>query len=148
LAAPGGPPARCLLGCRRYRPGRHRGRDQGRARRDVRRHGEDGGGREGDRDQSGQVGAIAAYLNRLTVNPPGGQSSCPDQSLAGGTLTVTFRARAGGPALAQATAGLSGCAFLSYATTALAQLAVGGGDAGTSLLAEFNHVTGLHWKVP
>jgi hypothetical protein len=95
-----------------------------------------------------QAGAIAAYLNRLTVSPPGGQSSCPDQSLAGGTLTVTFRATAGGPALAEASAGLSGCAFLSYATTGLAQLGLGGGDAGTSLLAEFNHVTGLHWKVP
>jgi hypothetical protein len=95
-----------------------------------------------------QVAAVAAYLSRLPVNPPGGRSSCPDQSLAGGTLTVTFRATADGPALAQASAGLSGCAFLSYATTGRPRLGLGGGDAGRSLLAEFNHVAGLHWTAP
>lgn len=94
-----------------------------------------------------QVAALAAYLNGLAVNPPGAVWSCPAM-LTNGTLTVTFSARPGGPALATASASLSGCAFLTYTMPGQSAIGLGGGAAGESLLAEVNRVTGLHWKIP
>lgn len=94
-----------------------------------------------------QVAALAAYLHRLAVNPPGAVWSCPAMS-AGGTLTVTFSARPGGLALATASASLSGCAFLTYTMPGQPAVGLGGGAAGENLLDEVNHVTGLHWKIP
>ena len=95
-----------------------------------------------------QVAALAAYLNGLAVNPPGGVSSCPMMSIGGGTLTAAFSARPGGPALAEASAALSGCAFLTYTMPGQPTAGLGGGAAGENLLDEVNHVTGLHWKIP
>jgi hypothetical protein len=66
--------------------------------------------------------------------------------MSGASLTVTFRARAGGPALARASAELSGCEFLSYAMPGRASLGIGGPEAGSGFLAEVNRVTGLRWK--
>lgn len=94
-----------------------------------------------------QVAALAAYLNRLAVNPPGAVWSCPALTT-DGALTVTFSARPGGPALATASATLSGCAFLIYTMPGQSAIGLGGGAAGEDLLDEVNHVTGLHWKIP
>jgi hypothetical protein len=94
-----------------------------------------------------QVAALAAYLNGLAVNPPGGVSSCP-ASFGDSAVTLTFSARPGGPVLAMASAELDGCAFLSYTMPGQPAAGLGGGDAGGNLLDEVNHVTGLHWKVP
>jgi hypothetical protein len=93
-----------------------------------------------------QVAKLAAYLNGLPADPPGGRYSCPAAS--GGELTIVFRARPGGPVLAKARAGLSGCAFLSYTMPGRPETGLGGGDAGQGLLAQINHVAGLHWTVP
>jgi hypothetical protein len=92
-----------------------------------------------------QVAALATYLNGLAADPPGGTWSCP---MSTGGLTVTFSAQPGGPALATASAGLGGCAFLSYSMPGQPSAALGGGGAGENLLDEVNHVTGLHWKTP
>jgi hypothetical protein len=56
------------------------------------------------------VAALARYLNGLPVDPPGVQASC---LMPAGGLTVTFRARAGGPVLARAAAEAGGCDPLS-----------------------------------
>jgi hypothetical protein len=93
-----------------------------------------------------QVAALAAYLNQLPVNPPGPAWGCPADT--GGAMTITFRPRAAGPVLASVTAGLSGCAFISYTMPHQASVGLGGATAGQPLLAEVNRVTGLDWKVP
>ena len=93
------------------------------------------------------VAALASYLNGLAVNPPGAVSSCPAM-LTDSALIVTFSAHPGGPALATASASLSGCAFLTYTMPGQSAIGLGGGAAGENLLDEVNHVTGLHWKTP
>lgn len=92
-----------------------------------------------------RVAALAAYLNGLAVDPPGGESSCLGPSAG---ITVTFSVRPGGPVLAQASAGLDGCDFLSYTMPGRPTVGLGGGAAGENLLEEVNRVTGLHWTVP
>jgi hypothetical protein len=94
-----------------------------------------------------QVAALAAYLNGLPVNVPGETFNCPAAFGNGGGLTVSFRARPGDPALAQASASLSGCGFLTFTVPGQPPTGLGEAEAGESLLAEVNHVTGLHWKV-
>jgi hypothetical protein len=95
-----------------------------------------------------EVAALAQYLNRLPVNVPGQSFNCPASSTAPDILTISFRARPGGPALAQAAASLSGCGFLTYTMPGQRPAGLGEAEAGGSLLAAVNHVTGLHWKVP
>jgi hypothetical protein len=94
-----------------------------------------------------KVTALAAYLDHLPVSPPGAITSCPAGSGISG-LTVTFRARAGDPVLAQAAVVVDGCASLSYTMPDQPPAALGGTDGGDSLLTEVNHVAGLHWKFP
>jgi hypothetical protein len=91
------------------------------------------------------VREIAAYLSTLPVQPPGAVYNCPPN--VGGTLTLTFRSRPGGRALATASAIVSGCQDL--------QLTVPGGkplywqgDAGEQLFDEVVRVTGLKWQLP
>jgi hypothetical protein len=93
-----------------------------------------------------EVAALAAYLNHLPVNVPGQSFNCP--GFGNGNLTVSFRARPGGPALAQASASLSGCGFLAYTMPGHPPAGLGEAEAGDGLLTEVNHVTGLHWKLP
>jgi hypothetical protein len=93
-----------------------------------------------------QVAALAEYLDKLAVNPPGQVYSCPDDT--GGAMTITFRAAAGGPVLASVKASLSGCGFITYAMPHQKAVGLGGPSAGGPLLAEVNRVTGLGWKVP
>jgi len=92
-----------------------------------------------------QVAAVAAYLNGLAVDAPDGVSSCPDPAA---SLTVTFRAGPGGPALAEASAGVAGCAFLSYTMPGQPAIGLGGGAAGDNLLTEVDRVMDLHWRYP
>jgi len=94
-----------------------------------------------------QVAALAAYLNGLSVNPPGAVWNCPASS-GDSTVTLTFSARPGGPVLAMASAELDGCAFLSYTMPGQPAADLGGGGAGENLLDTVNRVTGLHWKIP
>jgi hypothetical protein len=94
-----------------------------------------------------QVTALAAYLNRLPVNPPGAAVSCP-AATSGGSIAVSFRARTDGPGLAGAVATFAGCAFLSFTTPGGSPAEIGGPGGGNDLLAEINQVAGLHWKVP
>jgi hypothetical protein len=94
-----------------------------------------------------QVGKLAAYLNGLPVSVPGvNYESCPFDS--GGGLAIVFTARLGGPALAKATASLTGCAFVRYTMPGRPETGLGEADAGQGLLAAANHVTGLRWKIP
>ena len=53
-----------------------------------------------------KVGELKALINGLPLTPPG-RFNCPAGF--GGNLVLTFRAHPGGPALAVATAVLSGC---------------------------------------
>jgi hypothetical protein len=94
-----------------------------------------------------QVAALAAYLNRLPVNPPGAVYSCP-AAIGGGSIAVAFRARPDGPSLAGAVATFEGCAFLSFTMPGQSPAEIGGPGAGNDLLAEVNRVAGLHWKLP
>jgi len=95
-----------------------------------------------------EVAALAAYLNHLPVNVPGESFSCPAAQGNGGGLSVLFQARSGGPALALASADLGGCGFLTYTMPGHPPTGLGEAEAGLPLLAEVNHVTGSHWKVP
>jgi hypothetical protein len=96
-----------------------------------------------------KVAALARYLNGLPVNPPGGAESCPMPT---GGLMVTFRARAGGPVLAQVTAAIGGCDTRTYTMPGHPDIDLGrgpgGGPGGDNLLPELNRVTGQHWKSP
>ncbi len=92
-----------------------------------------------------RVRTLAGYLNRLPVNPPVAYS-CPVEFP--GTITVAFRARAGGPILASATGEMSGCGFVSYTMPGHPETGIGSTGAGANLLAEVNRVSGLHWAVP
>lgn len=94
-----------------------------------------------------KVTALAAYLDHLPLSPPGAITSCPPATGTSG-LTVTFRARAGGPVLAQAATVVVGCAFLSYTMPGQPPAALGGPGGGDNLLTEVNLVAGLHWKFP
>lgn len=94
-----------------------------------------------------QVAALAAYLNRLPVNPPGGAVDCP-AAIGGGSIAVTFRPRPDGPVLAGAITTFAGCAFLSFTVPGRPSAEIGGPAAGNDLLAEVNQVAGLHWKLP
>jgi hypothetical protein len=94
-----------------------------------------------------QVATLAAYLNRLPVNPPGAVYSCP-AAIGGGSIAVSFRARTDGPGLAGAGATFAGCAFLTFTKPGQSPTGIGGPAAGNDLLTEVDRVADLHWKVP
>jgi hypothetical protein len=93
----------------------------------------------------GQVRAIVAYLNDLPVQPPGVTYNCPP--FEGGTLTLTFRARADGPPLATAYGIVSGCQMLQLTVTGRQPISWPLGAAG-NWFNQVMRVTGLGWKVP
>jgi hypothetical protein len=92
-----------------------------------------------------RVRALAAYLDRLAVSPAV-EYSCQAGTL--GTLTLTFRARSGGPVLATATGTAEGCGTLSYTMPGRPAAGLGGTGATGRLRTEVNQVTGLHWTIP
>lgn len=94
-----------------------------------------------------QVSALAAYLNGLQADLPGARYGCP-AGVGGSSITVTFRARPGSPALAGASARFAGCSFLSFTMPGQRAAGTGGPSAGNDLVAEVDRVAGLRWKAP
>jgi hypothetical protein len=93
----------------------------------------------------GQVRAIVAYLNNLPIQPPDVTYNCPP--FEGGTLTLTFRARADGPPLAKAYGIVSGCQLLQLTVTGGQPISWPLGAAG-NWFHQVMQVTGLPWKIP
>jgi hypothetical protein len=87
-----------------------------------------------------RVGELRALINSLPLFPPG-IFSCP--AAIGSSLTLTFRARPGGPALAVATDMLSGCTAVDLIIGGKPQPALSG-TSGTQILK----IAGLSWKTP
>jgi len=89
-----------------------------------------------------EIARIWALVDAL---PPSSNASysCP---MLGGVVTLTFRAVAGGPALAVVAAGVSGCAFVGV-TVGRRDFPLGGPMAGRALAKAVCRIVGLHWAV-
>ena len=87
-----------------------------------------------------KVSQLRALINAQKLFPPGNYD-CPADF--GNSLTLTFRARAGGPAIAVAANQLSGCGMLTITLGGKAQPALSG-VSGTQVLK----IAGLSWKLP
>jgi hypothetical protein len=85
------------------------------------------------------VRRIASLIDGLPVFPAG-TYHCPVET--GRALRLTFRATAGGPALAVATAALDGCGGVGLAVGGAAQPGLSGGP---SLARQVLAIAGLHW---
>lgn len=92
-----------------------------------------------------QVRALAAFINGLPEFPAE-VFSCPADF--GDALVLTFRARAGGPALAVATIGLSGCEGVDLTVGGKEQPGLGGEGQGQQEAGQVLKIAGLHWKLP
>ena len=90
-----------------------------------------------------RVHALLALVNDLPPFPPG-EYSCPADF--GATLTLTFLAAPGTPALAVATADLAGCDGVSLTIGGRPQPALAGPGTGTGPL--ILKAAGLPWKIP
>jgi hypothetical protein len=90
-----------------------------------------------------QVDALKALINGLALFPPG-TYSCPADF--GDDLVLTFRAGPGTPALAVATADLSGCDSVSLTINGKPQPALAG--PGTDNGPRILKTAGLPWKIP
>jgi hypothetical protein len=75
---------------------------------------------------------------------PGQVFGCPDEFFE--SVTVTFRAQAGGPVLAQAGESPYGCGLFSYSMPGRATLGIGGYGAESDVATEIDRLTGLHWE--
>jgi hypothetical protein len=87
-----------------------------------------------------KVSQLEALINGQQLFPQGA-GNCPADF--GDSLTLTFRASAGGPALAVATDQLSGCRLLSLRVGGRSQPTLSG-VSGSRILA----IAGLPWKLP
>jgi len=87
-----------------------------------------------------KVRKLAALIDGLSLNPPG-VSSCPAGF--GDTLTLTFRAGPGRPALAVATVTLSGCQRVDFTIGGKPQPALAAAS-GPQILK----IASLPWKIP
>jgi hypothetical protein len=94
-----------------------------------------------------KVRALAALIDGLPLFPPGAYN-CP--AAFGDALVLTFRARPVGtaPALAVATAELSGCEGIDFTVGATQEPALGGPDDGRPVAAQALKIAGLPWKLP
>jgi hypothetical protein len=92
-----------------------------------------------------KVRKLAALVDRLPLFPPGAYQ-CPPA--VGNALVLTFRARPGGPALAVATAELSGCGEIDLAIGAKQQPELGGPDDGRAVAVQALRIAGLPWQLP
>jgi len=92
---------------------------------------------------SATVRTLTALVNGLALFPPG-SFNCPADF--GGSLVLTFRAGPGTPALAVATADLSGCRGVDLTIGGKSEpaLAGPGTDSGRGIL----RTAGLSWKIP
>jgi len=62
------------------------------------------------------------------------------------SLTLTFRARVGGPVLAQVSGDPGECGLLSYNMPGRGSVGLGGGLAANALLTEIDQLAGLRWE--
>jgi hypothetical protein len=92
-----------------------------------------------------KVRALVALIDGLSLFPPGAYN-CP--AAFGDALVLTFRATAGGPALAVATAELSGCEGIDFSIGVKQQPQLGGPDDGSPVAAHAIKIAGLSWKLP
>jgi hypothetical protein len=91
-----------------------------------------------------RVRALTAFIDGLPLFPPGPRS-CP--MYMGDTLTLTFRARPDGPALAVATVQLSGCEEVDFTVGGKLLPQLGGPDNGRADAARVLTIAGLHWQI-
>jgi hypothetical protein len=89
------------------------------------------------------VRKLAALINGFAPFPPG-EISCPADF--GGSLVLTFRAGPGTPALAVATADLSGCRGVDLTIGGKSEPALAG--PGTNSGPQILSAAGLSWKIP
>ena len=87
-----------------------------------------------------KVSQLRALINAQKLFPPG-TYHCPADF--GDSLTLTFRVKAGGPAVAVAVNQLSGCGLLTITLDGKAQPDLSG-VSGTQILK----IAGLTWKLP
>lgn len=92
-----------------------------------------------------EVRRIAALLDGLPLILPEAYS-CPTGG--NGDLTLAFKARTHAPALATATAELTGCAFIDLTIGGRQQPRLGPGGAGRTLARQALTIAGLNWKLP
>jgi hypothetical protein len=94
----------------------------------------------------GPVGQIITLTNGLALYPvPPLDPTCLDDQ--DGQVVLTFRATAGGPALAVATAQAGGCRGVDFIIGGKYQPGLGGPIATQVFGAQVLRVAGLHWKV-
>jgi len=92
-----------------------------------------------------KVRALEALIDGLPLFPPG-TYSCP--AAFGDAVVLTFRAKAGGPALAVATIDTSGCEGIDFTIGVKQQPGLGGPGAGDSVAGQAIKIAGLNWKLP
>jgi hypothetical protein len=92
-----------------------------------------------------QVRDIVSVINSLSPIPAGAVYSCPADF--GGDVTLTFRARVGGPVLAAVSLPLSGCAFVEPMVNGKPEASLVPGDSATDVLWRIGRITGLDWAV-
>jgi hypothetical protein len=92
---------------------------------------------------SGKVSELAGLVASQPPWPPG-TYSCPDDN--GTTLTLTFRAHPGGPALATAVLDLTGCG--GTALTVGAKEHELGMESARPLATKVLEVAGVPWRLP
>lgn len=89
-----------------------------------------------------QVADIVSVINSLSPLPAGAVYSCPADF--GGDVTLTFRARAGGPVLAAVDLPQSGCAFVVVAH-GMQETSLLPGEGARDVLWRIARITGLDW---
>ena len=91
-----------------------------------------------------KVRALVALIDGLPLFPPA-TYSCP--AAFGDALVLTFRATAGGPALAVATIETSGCEGIDFTIGVKEQPGLGGPGVGVPVAVQAVKIAGLNWKI-
>ena len=91
-----------------------------------------------------KVAKIVALVNAQPLFPPG-TYNCPMDD--GQSLTLKFRAKAGGPVIAVASLETSGCEGIGI-TVGGKQKPTRGPEVGRTVAAKALKIAGLHWKLP
>jgi hypothetical protein len=91
------------------------------------------------------VRRVAALINALPVSLPG-TFHCPMDG--GAALVLTFRAKAGGQALAVAHLATEGCQQVGLTIAGKPQPGLGQVGAGDSVATRVLHIAGLSWTLP
>jgi hypothetical protein len=91
-----------------------------------------------------EVAKIVALINAQPLFPPGAYN-CPMDD--GQSVTMRFRAKAGGPVIAVATLETSGCTGIDI-TVGGKQKPSRGPGVGWTVTVQALKIAGLHWKLP